>query len=245
MILASEYFCENTSKFPAIKINNKTKHDVESIFYRINKKLSNHTLTKEELLELLILAEYSEWNDVFLYVVNSFKIYNQTFSSAAIRIQTHKRTFEYYYDTYTHLKDKIRLLKQVPPIWNEKILIVDDEKPIARVLKAILNDEGDIDFADNGLTGLNYMKKNYYKLIISDIDMPVMDGLEFYQKASDIYPNLHKRFLFFTGNPSRTVLEFFRLNGLRYMTKPSDIDLIRENALHILLQNEELRKQLP
>ncbi len=239
MVSAAEHFRELHPPTPSIAIGKATEQRIEAVFHEINKKLADKTLTKEELLEALVKTEFSEWNDIFLYVVNTLQVNFREFSYAAMGIQNHKRVFEYFYEKSFEHAHKINELKQRPAIWNEKILIVEDNEPIADLLNAILNVEGDIDIVDNGLKGLKKVEKNYYKLIISDVDMPFMNGLEFYEHASKIYPNINERFLFFTGSPSTEIKTFFKKNHIEFLTKPSDIDVIQEKALSILLRNSK------
>ncbi len=246
MVSAAEHFREHQPPIPSIALGKGTEQRIESVFHGINEKLADKTLTKGELLEALVKTEFSEWNDIFLYVVNTLKIKFREFSYAAIKIQNHKRAFEYFYEKSFEHVDNINVLKQVSAIWNEKILIVEDDEPIADLLKAILNGEGDIDIVGNGLKGLKRVEKNYYKLIISDVDMPIMNGLEFYEHASKIYPNINERFLFFTGRPSTEITTFFKTNRIEFLTKPSDINVIQEKALNILLRSpkESMKNKL-
>ena len=62
-----------------------------------------------------------------------------------------------------------------------RILIIEDEPAIRRVLVKILSEEDkshEIDEAENGIDAINHIKKNSYDLIISDIKMPKVDGME-------------------------------------------------------------------
>ena len=62
-----------------------------------------------------------------------------------------------------------------------RILIIEDEPAIRRVLVKILSEEDkshEIDEAENGIDAINQLKKNSYDLIISDIKMPKVDGME-------------------------------------------------------------------
>ena len=61
----------------------------------------------------------------------------------------------------------------------EKILIVDDEAPIRNLLSAFLSVEGfNITLAEDGLDSLDKMKNSNFDLVITDINMPRMDGIE-------------------------------------------------------------------
>ena len=85
----------------------------------------------------LLKQSFQKKDDIFLYVVNTLKINFREFPYVAIRIQNHKRAFEYFYEKSFEHVDNINELKQVPAIWNEKILIVEDDELIADLLKAI------------------------------------------------------------------------------------------------------------
>lgn len=116
----------------------------------------------------------------------------------------------------------------------KKILIVINDDSVAKLLRTILEPEGQIDIAGNGREGLQKVKGQDYDLIVSAIEMPIVDGIKFYNEAKGMYPDLYKRFLFFTGAPSSEWVSFFRDQGLRYLTKPATINEIRAAALSIL-----------
>ena len=64
-----------------------------------------------------------------------------------------------------------------------KILVIDDEKAIRRSIKEILEfEKHSIDEAEDGLTALDMALKNNYDIILSDIKMPKLDGIELLQK---------------------------------------------------------------
>jgi CheY-like chemotaxis protein len=116
----------------------------------------------------------------------------------------------------------------------KKILIVINDDSVAKLLRTILEPEGQIDMAGNGREGLQKVKDQAYDLIISAIGMPVVDGITFYNEAKEVVPELHRKFLFFIGAPSSERISFFQDKGLRYLTKPATINEIRTAALSIL-----------
>lgn len=221
---------------PAITIDAETDHKIKSAFMEISEKLSANTLTKEFLFNQILFSEYSEWNVMFLYVVNSLKKTTPEFRYAATRIQSHKRSIELFFENIPYTHDVVLKLKTLPSVWNEKILIIEDEESVSELIQEILCKEGKIDIASNGLEGLQKIRENYYKLIISDIDLPKLDGLACYSQAVEKFPLIHKRFLFLTGNASAETRSFFRDNQLPFLTKPSHIKAIRDHAMQILLK---------
>ena len=116
----------------------------------------------------------------------------------------------------------------------KKILIVINDASVAKLLRTILEPEGQIDIAGNGRDGLQKVKDQNYSLIVSAIEMPIVNGIKFYNEAKGLYPDLHKRFLFFTGAPTSERLSFFEDEDLKYLTKPATINEIRAAALSIL-----------
>ena len=74
-----------------------------------------------------------------------------------------------------------------------KILIIEDEKAIRNVLSNIVIEEDknhEVDTAENGLDGFQMLTQNTYDLVLCDIKMPKMDGIELLEKAIAIQPEL-------------------------------------------------------
>ncbi len=120
-------------------------------------------------------------------------------------------------------------------VWRENILIVEDDSQVAQLLAAVLHREGDIDIAGNGEEAIRKIKDKYYKLVVSDVDMPIMDGVSFYGRAVEMFPGIKDRFIFITGDHSRERLEFFKENRLRFLLKPASIRTIRNETLKVLI----------
>mgnify|MGYP003513377069 FL=1 len=71
------------------------------------------------------------------------------------------------------------------------ILIIDDEKPIRKTLGEILSYEGyKIDEAGDGEEGLKRFREKNYDVVLCDIKMPKIDGIEFLDKANEINPDV-------------------------------------------------------
>ena len=121
------------------------------------------------------------------------------------------------------------------PVITDYILIVDDNVEFTSLLKTILESEGEVDIAHDGDEGLNKLSGQNYDLVVSDIDMPITDGLTFYLKAVKKYPALKGKFLFITGNASPESLAFFKKHGIEYLLKPPMIKEIRISAKKILV----------
>jgi two-component system response regulator FlrC len=128
----------------------------------------------------------------------------------------------------------LKKLKGLPPGWTENILIVDDEEMITTLVKSLLNREGNIDIAGNGEEALNHMEKKFYKLVISDIDLPMMDGFSLYHEAVAKFPTLSHRFLFMSDNISPERKAFLDEKQIRYLSKPMKINILRDVTSEII-----------
>ncbi len=128
-----------------------------------------------------------------------------------------------------------------PEKCQEKILIVDDEKSIVDLLRIMLRKEGVIECAANGKEALDKLGEKYYSAIISDVNMPVMDGIEFYSRAVEAYPYTRERFLFYSGYSNSEQVYFFEINNLKCLSKSSELKDIKKAVTDILGRLEKDR----
>jgi two-component system response regulator YesN len=111
---------------------------------------------------------------------------------------------------------------------NKKILIVEDTEAIAYSLNGLLEKYGAIDIARNGEEALMKVFLDSFDIIISDIKMPFMNGIEFYKAAVENDPSIKKRFLFHTASFEKDHLSFILNNNVPVLFKPADTkELVR------------------
>lgn len=112
------------------------------------------------------------------------------------------------------------------------ILIIDDEKAIRKTLTEILSFEGyKIDEASDGEEGLRKFKDKTYDLVLCDIKMPKLDGIEFLQKAGEINGDVPIIMISGHGN-IETAVEAVKKGAYDYISKPPDL-----NRLLITIRN--------
>jgi DNA-binding NtrC family response regulator len=112
------------------------------------------------------------------------------------------------------------------------ILIIDDEKAIRKTLTEILSFEGyKIDEASDGEEGLRTFKDKAYDVVLCDIKMPKLDGIEFLQKAGEINPDIPIIMISGHGN-IETAVEAVKKGAYDYISKPPDL-----NRLLITIRN--------
>lgn len=112
------------------------------------------------------------------------------------------------------------------------ILIIDDEKSIRKTLTEILSYEGyKIDEAGDGEEGLKKFAEATYDVVLCDIKMPKLDGIEFLEKSKMINPDIPVIMISGHGNID-TAVEAVRKGAYDYISKPPDL-----NRLLITLRN--------
>jgi len=112
------------------------------------------------------------------------------------------------------------------------ILIIDDEKAIRKTLSEILSYEGyKIDEAADGEEGLKKFSNSTYDVVLCDIKMPKMDGIEFLEKAREVNSDVPVIVISGHGN-IETAVEAVKKGAFDYISKPPDL-----NRLLITLRN--------
>jgi DNA-binding response OmpR family regulator len=112
----------------------------------------------------------------------------------------------------------------------KRILIVEDTEPIANALAMLLGKYGTVDIVHNGRDALMKVSLYYYDAIVSDIHMPFMNGIEFFEAATEINADIRRRFMFLTSSFSEEHLNFFIDNDVPYLFKPAQAEEI-ENLI--------------
>jgi DNA-binding NtrC family response regulator len=133
-----------------------------------------------------------------------------------------------------------------------KILIVEDESAIRRVLRKIIEEENtayEVEEAEDGLEGIEMIKNNDYDLVLCDIKMPKMDGVEVLEKAQVIKPEIP--FLMISGHGDLdTAVQTMRMGAFDYISKPPDLNRLLNavrNALdkkNLVVENKQLKKKV-
>ena len=122
-----------------------------------------------------------------------------------------------------------------------KILIIEDEAAIRRVLVKILSEENDtyeVKEAEDGLQGIDLIKKEDFDLVLCDIKMPKMDGVEVLEAAKKIKPEIPMVMISGHGDLD-TAVNTMRLGAFDYISKPPDLNRLL-NTVRIALDRKEL-----
>ena len=111
-----------------------------------------------------------------------------------------------------------------------RVLVVEDEPALAQAVAEALADAGfNVDRASDGEEGLTRLTEANYDLIVCDLKMPRIDGMQFYRAMAAATPALARRVIFVTGDVAGTDAErFLEETGCRWLSKPFRLgDLLR------------------
>ena len=133
-----------------------------------------------------------------------------------------------------------------------KILIIEDEEAIRRVLLKILSEENplyQVFEAADGLSGTELIKREDFDLVLCDIKMPKMDGVEVLEAAKKIKPEIP--IVMISGHGDlETAVNTMRLGAFDYISKPPDLNRLLNtvrNALdrkELVLENKRLKRRI-
>ncbi len=120
-----------------------------------------------------------------------------------------------------------------------KILVIDDERAIRLTLKDILEYENHkVEIAKDGFEGLDMVAKNKYEVILCDIKMPRMDGIEVLEKIHEKYKDIPV--IMITGHGTvETAVEALKKGAYDFIEKPLDL-----NRLLVTLKHATEKKEL-
>src|SRR5438132_13000618 len=123
-----------------------------------------------------------------------------------------------------------------------RLLVVDDERSMRELLSIVLRREGyDVTLAENGRTAIDALERGRYDLLISDIKMPDMSGVDVLRAAKRIDQDILG--IMITAFASAdTAIEAMRLGACDYLSKPFDVDLLRLKVCE-KIERRQLRQE--
>ncbi len=230
IINADEFYKENKIKLNAdIRIDAALKEKLVNPFIKIRELINNKSITEEIFINSLIESERSEWNYIFIYCISTIFKYDPKYKKIAAKIEEHLLHIENEIRKFPDNKNYLKLFSGINKIWDRKILIIDDSEAVRKFLINIFKKNYVVHEAENGQIAYDMINKNYYNVIISDIDMPVMNGIQLYENLHKLNINFAPKYIFITGSSGHS--DFLRENNLVYFEKPfSIIDIENEVA---------------
>jgi PAS domain S-box-containing protein len=128
------------------------------------------------------------------------------------------------------------VIEETARVAKAKILVVDDEPVIRQLISKVLGEQGHtVETIDNAASALKMVKSKRYRLILLDIKMPGMSGVELYKQFQKIAPSLTKRVVFITGDVmGKRTIAFLDKTKTPYIMKPFDARELKTQVNRIL-----------
>jgi CheY-like chemotaxis protein/rubrerythrin len=231
----AEYYAEKgEAPVSEIMIDMETKDRLEKPLREYYKKIQSQDVSKKEMIDCIVAMEFSEWNDIFLYVFQTCQEKSKSIQQTAATIQDHKMEIEAYIDNLPLDLKPASHVRELPDIWQRRFLIVEDNQQLSDTLGRILSRDGRVEKAVNGREALKKTRENFYDIILTDIAMPVMDGLEFFKQATETDSDIPHHFIFMSGEITPEVQSICKKYRLPFVPKPFSIDHLLQTIQSVL-----------
>lgn len=235
MSAASTHLQDVRSRPPLdVLLDGRTRDGVEELLGRFERLLSRAKVTKKDVIEYIARAESSELNPIFLYVAEEYRKGGREGEHMTGEIQGHLLRIQNLIDDLPRdLRPSVDVAT-LPFVGEDRFLVVEDHAPLRRLVASLLARRGAVDTAAEGYDALERLREHFHEGIIADIEMPGMDGLEFYRRAIEYDARLKGRFLFCSRETNRANDEYLREHDLPFLRKPFGLEEFQSAVDRIL-----------
>jgi CheY-like chemotaxis protein len=209
---------------PDLRLDVALREIVEAPLRRLQSEVASETITRRRALALIAEVEFTEWNDVFLYVLKKYGEQGREMEKMSATIQEHERAVEAFMAGLPpHIRPELDVAK-LAKVWDTRLLVVDDNSLLRDVLASILEPIGRVTAVEDGLKALEITRRHFFDAVVSDIRMPRMNGIELHSKAVAEHPDLQNRFLFVSFGPSEEHRDYMTEHQVPFLPKPFSPD---------------------
>ena len=205
---------------PEIRLDATLREIVETPLRRLQAGVATGTITRKCAIALIAEVEFTEWNEIFLYVLGTFGAQGREMEAVLATIQEHERRIESFINGFpSDVRSDLDVAK-LAKIWDVHLLLVDDNRLIRELLVGLLKSIGRVTAVENGEQALEATRRHFFDAVVSDLRMPVMGGLDFYDKAVAEHTDLKNRFVFVSFDPSKADVKYLDERRLPLLEKP-------------------------
>jgi CheY-like chemotaxis protein len=216
---------------PDLRLDVALRECVEAPLMRLQAEVATETITRRRALALIAEVEFTEWNDIFLYVVRTYGGQGREMEEMLATIQDHERSVEAFMAGLSpHIRPELDVAK-LAKVWDTRLLVVDDNTLLRDVLVSILEPIGRVTAVEDGLKALEATRRHFFDAVVSDVRMPRMDGIELHSRAVAEHPDLRNRFLFVSFGPSGEHKDYMTEHQVPFLAKPFSPDELTK-AVH-------------
>lgn len=202
------------------------RRKIEEPVVNAKRSLERRELSHTDMVDVVTEVEFSEWNELFIYTLDTTKALDENFRQAITDIDQHRQHVQEYVSSLPDSEAFLQKLRKLSPVWSRRILIVEENLAVARMLEALAMDDAEVLIARNGEEGLALIEKGHFDLVVLDVELPKMNGIEMYNKAVVVDPALEGRFVFFTSTENPDHQNFLKTLNAFVLPKPSPVKSI-------------------
>jgi len=214
-------------------VDEKTRSNISGLLIEGLNKLSTGQMSRAEMLETIAAAEFSEWNEIFLYVLHTLQANSREYHAAVTEIERHKEQIVQFLAAEPGGERLLETIRRLPAIADKRILIVEKHPVLARLLRNIVATVGVVELVENAIEGLDRLENESFDVVISDVDMLTMSSLEFYARVIGRNPEMKDRFVFYAGATLNGDRELFAGDEVTVLAKPELVSQLRQTVAGI------------
>ena len=219
----------------AIVIDQDTKDQIVTPLQNLNKRIKTTSrISKQAVMKVVVAVEFAELNHIFQYVLNTFQKTNKDIENTALTMQAHIERIKKFLNQHSDVLDLSSTIRQLPTVGKEKLLIVENILPIRIYMSQALETLGSTETASNGQEALKKVRKVFFNLVISDINMPVMSGIDFFQKAIEINPNIAKHFIFCARDITPDAEALLAIYNIKFLKIPFAVNQLHKTVRAVI-----------
>lgn len=191
-------------------------------------------ISKETALKLIVKIEFSEWNSLFLYAATAVGERNTTSRQMLEDIQSHKNEIEKFIKSHPDVDELLKLIRNMPKIGKDRLLIVEDKTALRVFLGQMLESTGHIETAVNGEEALEKIRDSFFDIIISNIDIPKLNGVDLIYRAVEKGHMIGEKFLLYSRKVTPEIEKLITDHKPQFLKLPFGTNQLHDKIRNIL-----------
>ncbi len=153
---------------------------------------------------------------------------NSPYARAKMKIPNHLQAIHEFLVTPPRGPQPLEKLRLVSTLGQPKVLVVEEDPALSDLIRSILLYGAEVDIASDGRQGLDHLRRKTFDAVISEIDLPLMDGIDMYIQALRLGVAPRGKYIFLTASLRPDYRLFLEMQKVTVLRKPASITQIRQ-----------------